>query len=124
MQQPTRSELEILDILWAEEEATAQTVNDRLSQLRSVGYTGTLKLMQLMHQKGLLGRRREGRSHVYYPMIAEAQTRSNLLDKFIDTTFGGSASRMMMHLFGNKKVSQAELDEIRAYLKRIEEDKS
>jgi len=124
MQQPTRSELEILDILWAEEEATAQTVNDRLSQRRSVGYTGTLKLMQLMHQKGLLGRRREGRSHVYYPMIAEAQTRSNLLDKFIDTTFGGSASQMMMHLFGNKKVSQAELEEIRAYLKRIEEDKS
>ncbi|MDQ2076420.1 BlaI/MecI/CopY family transcriptional regulator [Marinimicrobium sp. ABcell2] len=122
MQSPTRSELEILEILWSEGEATAQTVNTRLSAAKPVGYTGTLKLMQLMHQKGLLDRRREGRSHVYVPLISEAEAKSGLLHKFIDATFGGSASRMMMQLLGNKKVSKQELEEIRRYLDQLEED--
>lgn len=121
---PTRSEMEILEQLWERDEATAQTIHDALGGTRSVGYTGTLKLMQLMHQKGLLGRRREGRSHVYYPLIDEQDTKSSLLGTFIDATFAGSASRMMMHLLGHKKVSRKELDEIRDYLDRIEEDKS
>ncbi|WP_347330561.1 BlaI/MecI/CopY family transcriptional regulator [Marinimicrobium locisalis] len=121
---PTRSEMEILEQLWEREEATAQTIHDALGGTRSVGYTGTLKLMQLMHQKGLLGRRREGRSHVYYPLVDEQSTKSSLLNTFVDATFAGSASRMMMHLLGNKKVSREELDEIRDYLDRIEEDKS
>ncbi len=120
---PTPSEMEILDELWGRDEATAQTIHDALGGTRSVGYTGTLKLMQLMHQKGLLGRRREGRSHVYYPLIDEQDTKSSLLNTFIDATFAGSASRMMMHLLGNKKVSREELNQIRDYLDRIEEDK-
>lgn len=121
---PTRSEMAILDVLWSRGEATAQTVHESLQRTRSAGYTGTLKLMQLMHQKELLGRRREGRSHVYYPLVDEQSTKSSLLSSFIDTTFAGSASRMMMHLLGGKKVSQKELDEIRDYLDRVEEDKS
>lgn len=123
MQQPTRSELEILEILWTKKEARAQDVHDQLNKSKDVGYTGTLKLMQLMHQKGLLERRREGRSHVYFPLISEAETKNTLLDKFVDATFGGSASRMMMQLLGNKKVSQREMDEIREYLDRIQEQK-
>lgn len=123
-QAPTRSEMEILEILWEQQECTAQAVHDELQSQRSLGYTGTLKLMQLMHQKGLLGRRREGRSHVYFPLINEGETKSSLLHRFIDTTFSGSASRMMMHLLGNKAVSRQELEEIRDYLDRIEEDKS
>ncbi|WP_024461218.1 BlaI/MecI/CopY family transcriptional regulator [Marinimicrobium sp. LS-A18] len=121
---PTRSEMQILEQLWQCREATAQTIHDALGGERSVGYTGTLKLMQLMHQKGLLGRRREGRSHVYYPLVEEQDTKASLLSSFIDTTFSGSASKLMMHLLGNKTVSRQELDEIREYLDRIEEDKS
>lgn len=122
MSHPTRSELEILDVLWAQGEATAQTVHKALSTHRSVGYTGTLKLMQLMHQKGLLDRRREGRSHIYCPRISERETRSSLLHRFIDSTFGGSAKDMMMHLLGNRDISQGELEEIRAYLDKVEDE--
>lgn len=121
---PTPSEMEILEELWKRDEATAQTIHDALGGTRSVGYTGTLKLMQLMHQKGLLDRRREGRSHVYFPLIDEQDTKNSLLNTFIDATFAGSASRMMKHLLGNKDVSRQELDEIRGYLDRMEEDKS
>src|SRR5690554_2276565 len=120
MQNPTPSELEILAILWEEKEASTATVNNKLKQTRDVRYTGTLKLMQLMHQKKLLGRRREGRSHIYYPLIAAAETQSTLLDRFIDTTFGGSTSRLMMQLLGNKKVSNDELEKTRSYLDQVE----
>lgn len=121
---PTPSELEILELLWSLGEAGAQQVNDHLNQRKPVSYTGTLKLMQLMHQKGLLDRRKEGRSHIYFPAIAEADTKSSLLDRFIDSTFGGSASKLMMQLLGNKKVSKKELETIREYLNHMEGKKN
>lgn len=123
MTTPTPSELAILHILWRKKEATAHEVHEQLNREKTVGYTGTLKLLQLMHQKNLLTRRREGRSHIYIPAISENKTKSSLLDRFIDNTFAGSAGSMMMQLLGNKKVSERELKEIRDFLNNIEEDK-
>lgn len=121
MKRPTQSEWEILTILWAENEATAQTVNDRLNQHKQVSYTGTLKLMQLMHQKGLLERERIGRSHVYRPLINESDAKKSLLDNVVQSTFGGSASSLVMSLLGNKKVSRSEIEDIRAFLDDLED---
>lgn len=120
MYSPTPSEFEILEILWQKKEATAQLVNDKLNEKKDVSYTGTLKLLQLMHQKGLLARRKEGRSHIYVPVIKESDAKASLLDRFISTTFGGSARNLMMQLLGNKKVSKRELDSIREFLDEIE----
>lgn len=120
MYSPTPSELEILEILWKEKEATAQFVNDTLNEKKKVSYTGTLKLLQLMHQKGLLARSKEGRSHMYIPVVKESTTKASLLERFIDTTFGGSAGNLMMQLLGNKKVSKTERDTIRKFLDEME----
>jgi predicted transcriptional regulator len=118
---PTPSELEVLNILWELQEANTQTVNDRLNLLRKIGYTTTLKTMQVMAEKGLLDRRKEGKSHVYFPLIQESVTKGNLLTKFVNNTFGGSTSNLMMQLLGNKNVSQDELVQIKAFLKEIED---
>lgn len=118
---PTPSELEILNILWRCREATAQAVHNELQKEKQGGYTGTLKLMQIMHQKGLLNRRREGRSHVYFPAIEESETRASLLTKFIDSAFGGSAKSLMMQLMGQHKVSDQELKDIRKLIERQED---
>ncbi|TVZ37312.1 putative transcriptional regulator [Alteromonadaceae bacterium 2753L.S.0a.02] len=123
MKIPTPSELEILEILWRLGEGSAQTVNDVLNEKKPVSYTGTLKLMQLMYQKGLLTRRKEGRSHTYMPTIEESQAKSSLLDRFVETTFGGSAANLVMQLLGNKKVSKKELQNIREYLDNMENKK-
>ncbi|WP_339724477.1 BlaI/MecI/CopY family transcriptional regulator [uncultured Paraglaciecola sp.] len=120
---PTPSELEVLNILWGLKEANTQTVNDRLNLQRKVGYTTTLKTMQVMAEKGLLDRRKEGKSHVYFPLIQESVAKDNLLTKFVNNTFGGSASNLMMQLLGNKSVSQDELTQIKTFLKEME-DKS
>ena len=77
--------------------------------------------MQVMAQKGLLDRRLEGRSHVYFPAIQEKSTKNKLLAGFIDNTFRGSRSNLLIHLLGNKKVSKEEINEIKEFLKKIED---
>lgn len=117
---PTESELEILQILWKKGAATVRQVNDELSRYRDVGYTTTLKLMQIMYEKNLVTRTEEGRYHIYQPAIEEESTQKLLLDRFIDTTFRGSASRMVMQALGNQSVSKDELDEIKAWIETLE----
>ncbi|WP_337043103.1 BlaI/MecI/CopY family transcriptional regulator [Emticicia sp. 17c] len=117
---PTESELEILQILWALGKATVRQVNDELSKTREVGYTTTLKLMQIMFEKQLVSRTDEGRYHVYEAVVSEESTQHLLLDKFIDATFRGSATKMVMQALGNQQVSKQELDEIRKLLDNIE----
>jgi predicted transcriptional regulator len=121
MQTPTPAELEILNVLWKLKEATTQTVNTALNAERKVGYTSTLKIMQLMTKKGLLDRRKEGKSHVYFSLIEQSQTQGNLLQKFVNNTFGGSNSRLMIQLLGNKDVSQDELTQIKNFLENMED---
>jgi predicted transcriptional regulator len=117
---PTDSELEILQVLWQEGPSTVRQVNERLAENRDVGYTTTLKLMQIMYEKGLLTRLEEARSHVYEANVSEEETQSTLLERFVDTAFRGSASKLVMQALGNHKTTPAELDEIRKLLDQIE----
>lgn len=117
---PTESELEILQILWALGKATVRQVNDELSKTKEVGYTTTLKLMQIMFEKNIVSRTEEGRYHVYQAEVGEEQTQHLLLDKFIGATFRGSATRMVMQALGNQQVSKDELEEIKKLIEAME----
>ncbi|MGA0558071.1 BlaI/MecI/CopY family transcriptional regulator [Larkinella sp. VNQ87] len=110
---PTESELEILQVLWANGPSTVRQVNDHLNRAREVGYTTTLKLMQIMHDKGLLSRTEEGRYHVYQALVDEQETRQHLLDRFVDTAFRGSAMKLVMQALGTSKATPQELDELK-----------
>ncbi len=117
---PTAAELEILNILWEQEPLTVKEVHDRLSVTKDTGYTTALKIMQNMHVKGLLRREPNGKNHLYYPVFRKEETRGTLLDRFLDTTFSGSASSLVMQLIGNKRTSRKELDEIKRIIEQIE----
>ncbi|WP_075187076.1 BlaI/MecI/CopY family transcriptional regulator [Teredinibacter haidensis] len=119
MPTPTQAELEILNILWDAGEMRVQGVHEQLNKIRDIGYTTTLKAMQVMVQKGLLDRRLEGRSHIYFPVIQESSTKNKLLSRFINSTFSGSNSRLVMQLLGNNQVSKEEIEEIKAFLKDL-----
>jgi BlaI family transcriptional regulator, penicillinase repressor len=120
MANPTPAELEILHVLWGLGEAKVRVINDKLSESKPVGYTTTLKTMQIMEQKGMLGRRKDGKSHIYFPLSEQAETRTSMLDRLLENVFGGSKSQLVMHLLGTKKVSAKELEEIKAFLKKME----
>lgn len=122
--EPTRSELEILQVLWQYGPSTVRLVNDKLNeQKREVNYTSTLKLMQIMVDKGILKRDESSMKHVYEPAQEEQRTKSYLLDRFVDSMFQGSASSLMMQLLGNKKTSKKELDKIRELLEKFKDNK-
>lgn len=120
MSHPTPAELEILQIIWSLGEAKVQAVNDKLCEIKPVGYTTTLKTMQIMEQKGLLGRKKDGKSHIYFSLIAQAETQGSMLDRLLQSAFGGSKSQLVMQLLGNKKISKKELSEIKEFLSNME----
>jgi predicted transcriptional regulator len=120
---PTESELEILQVLWQHGPATVRFVNDELNQKREVGYTTTLKLLQLMLDKGLVLRDDDSRTHVYRASVREEETQGLLIDRLLDAAFGGSALKLVVQALGHKRTSQEELDQIRELLNEMEQQK-
>jgi predicted transcriptional regulator len=120
---PTESELEILQVLWQHGPSTVRFVNDDLSQHREIGYTTTLKLLQLMLDKGLVLRDDATKTHVYRAAVRQEETQGLLLDRFVEATFGGSALKLVMQALGNRRTSREELDQIRTLLDEIENTK-
>jgi BlaI family transcriptional regulator, penicillinase repressor len=121
--EPTRSEIEILKVLWQHGPSTVRLVNDTLNQeQRPVQYTSTLKLMQIMVEKGILKRDETNMKHIYSATQEEQQTKSFLLDRFIDSMYDGSASSLMMQLLGNKKTSKKEWNAIREWMDKMSND--
>lgn len=117
---PTGSELEILQVLWEKGPSLVRTVNDELNKTREVGYTTTLKLMQIMTEKGILSRSKEGRGHIYHPLVGKSDTQKQMLDKVLHGVFGGSASTLVMQALGNHQASAKELNEIKDYINKLE----
>ncbi len=113
---PTESELEILKILWNKETATVRDVHAELSKTKESGYTTTLKLMQIMFEKGLVKRDDRNKTHVYEPAISKQKTQKQFLDKMINTLFAGSSTQLVLQALGNQKSSKEELEEIQKYL--------
>jgi BlaI family transcriptional regulator, penicillinase repressor len=123
--EPTKSELEILQVLWQHGPNSVRFVNDKLNEhRREVQYASTLKLMQIMAEKGLLLRDESQVKHIYSPASEEYKTKSLLLDRFVDSLFDGSVSSLMLHLLDNKKTSQKELDQIRKLLNNSKKNNS
>lgn len=119
---PTNSELEILQILWKKGECTVREVNEELSSDREaeVGYTTTLKLMQIMHEKGLVERDTSNRTHRYKALISQEDTSQGILQTMIDTVFNGSAAQLVMQALSNKSSSKEEIKKIKDFLDQLE----
>lgn len=122
---PTDSELQILHVLWANGPQTVREVNDDINsklaaKTKETGYTTTLKLMQIMSDKGLVTRDTSKRTHIYKADITESDTQQNLLETFVNTTFKGSAMSLVMQALGNHKASQEELDQIKQLINKLE----
>jgi BlaI family transcriptional regulator, penicillinase repressor len=116
---PTESELEILQILWKKVNASVREVHEELLQTKEAGYTTTLKLMQIMHEKGLVRRDDSIKTHIYQAAVSKEKTQKHLLNKMIDTLFGGSPGELVMQALGNHKASAEELEEIQKILDNL-----
>jgi BlaI family penicillinase repressor len=118
---PTESELEILQVLWTKGIATVREVHEELAKIKDVGYTTTLKLMQIMHEKGLVRRDDSIRTHIYQAAVNKERTQKHLLTKMIDSLFGGSPTQLVIQALGSgeQKASREELEKIQALLDNL-----
>lgn len=118
---PTDAELEILQVLWQSGPSSVRQVHEYLSDDRDTGYTTTLKLMQIMSEKGLVRRNTDARSHIYEAAIAETDVQQQLLRRFVDTAFRGSAMSLVMQALGQHQAVSDELDQIKALIEQMEQ---
>jgi predicted transcriptional regulator len=121
---PTESEMEILQVLWELGPSSVREVHDILSETKDSGYTTTLKLMQIMYEKGLLSRNDEAKSHIYSSAIKKESVQKQLVSKMINGLFKGSPAKLVMHALGNHRASKEEIMEIKKYLDQMENDAS
>ena len=116
---PTESELEILQVLWLKGEASVREVHESLAATKDVGYTTTLKLMQIMNEKGLVKRDESIKTHIYQAAVSREKTQKHLLGKMIDGLFGGSPTQLVLQALGNHKASEEELNQIQQVLNNL-----
>lgn len=121
MTKPTESELEILRILWSNGPSSVREVNEKINELKETGYTTTLKIMQIMAQKGLVGRDETSRTHIYKAVAQKDQVQGAMVDKLLDLAFGGSSSQLVLNALGRGNTSKEELDQIKELIKKLED---
>ncbi len=120
---PTESELEILQVIWKHGQCSVRDVHEELAKNKDAGYTTTLKLMQIMHDKGLVARDTSSKTHLYKALVTREQAQKTALDKIISTVFKGSTSDLVIQALGNHRASKDEIDAIKNYLQQFENDK-
>jgi len=118
---PTDAELDILRVLWTRGASTVRDVHEELIRVKPVGYTTTLKFMQIMAEKGLVRRNEEQRAHLYEAMVPRESTQRQLVGELLDRAFGGSAGELVMQALSTKRASAADIAQIRDLLDRYEE---
>ena len=116
---PTDSEMEILQILWEKGESSVRNVHE-LMMRKDVGYTTTLKLMQIMLDKGMVSRDSSSKTHLYKAILSKEDTQHQFLDKMIDAVYNGSTARLVMQALGNSRASKEEIDLIKDYLNTLD----
>jgi BlaI family penicillinase repressor len=117
---PTDAELEILRVLWARGPSTVREVHAALGPYRQTGYTGVLKLLQIMREKRLVRRDDRARSHVYEAAVERGVTEERLVADFAERAFGGSAAGLALRALSATPATPAELKAIRELVARLE----
>ena len=120
---PTDAELEILRVLWERGPSTVRQVHEALSGTRETGYTTTLKLMQIMADKGLVTRDESSRTHIYEARASQEHTQRQLLNDLVERAFGGSAAELVLRALSSHKTSDDELREIRRLIDEAREER-
>lgn len=118
--QPTTAELEILDVLWERGAATVREVHEIISTRKPTIYTTVLKLLQIMHEKGLVERDDSSKAHIYRARRTQDETQKTLVSDLLEKAFRGSALRLVQHVLETKPASREELTEIRRLITEAE----
>lgn len=114
---PTEAELSILKILWKKGPSTVHEVRGELSG--DSGYTTVLKFLQIMLEKGMVDREKDGRAHRYWALLEKEETQQKMLSNFADRLFGGSVQQLMQRAISSEQLNREDLDELEELLDEL-----
>ncbi|MFN0104394.1 MAG: BlaI/MecI/CopY family transcriptional regulator [Bryobacteraceae bacterium] len=121
---PTPGEWEILQVLWKLGPSTVREVHESVAAGRPVLYTTTLKLMQILAEKGLVERDESVRAHRYTPAIAREDLQADAAEDLLERVFGGSAAELMQRALSRRKPKRGEVKELRKMIEAWEAKKA
>ena len=121
--QPTDVEMEILNVLWEQGPSTVREIHDALAATRETGYSTTLKMVQVMREKGLVNRDKSVRPQIYRPALSQEETQSAMLDQLANKAFGGSVERLVLSLLSSDRLSPDELKQLQRMIRQAERGK-
>jgi predicted transcriptional regulator len=119
---PTDAELAILRVLWERGPSTVRQVYEVLNRERPAAYTTSLKLLQIMTEKGLVERDERDRTHIYRARLSEEQTQRQLIRDLLDRAFDGSATKLVLQALAARRATADELQEIRRVIDGARQD--
>jgi BlaI family penicillinase repressor len=113
---PTEAQLDVLNVLWERGALTVRQVHEELSRSKPTQYTTTLKIMQVMANRGLVTRDESERSHVYHAHIKREDAQRQIASDLMNRVFAGSVRRLLVSALGTKRASLKEIDELQAFI--------
>jgi predicted transcriptional regulator len=118
----TERELDIMSVLWRRGSGTVAEVREALSA--DLGYTGVLKMLQILEEKGMVGHEREGRAYRYHPLVQPDEAGSQALRRIVEKIFQGSAELALAHLVSDRRLEPEEVARMKALLDHAEREEA
>lgn len=115
---PTEGELEILSVLWDRGSSTVRQIYNALKDRRGTAYSTTLRMMQIMTEKGMLRRDSSLRPQMYTPTQAQEKTQLQLVDYLVQRGFGGSAMSLVLRAATAERITPEELAQIKKMVEK------
>ena len=121
---PTELELEILKILWAESPLLVREVKAKLETNadRPLAHSSVITMLNIMHRKGFLKRRKEGKSFLFSPKVEKENIAGDIMGDLLSRLFDGSPSGMMLNFLKTADLDTEELAELRKLITRKEKE--
>lgn len=118
---PTEAELSILNVLWDHGPSTVREVQESLQD--EPGYTTVLKFLQIMYEKGIVDRKKDGRAHRYWSLLGQEETQQKMLGEFTDRLFNGSIRQLMQRAVSSEELNRDDLDRLQDLLQELKDQK-
>lgn len=114
----TEGELRLMQILWDKGSGTVSDVAAALPRRRGLAYNTVLTTLRILEAKGYVGRRKDGRAHVYSPLVDRASARKSALRHLVSRFFDDSPELLVLNLLDDEKVDPEELSRLKAAIRK------
>ena len=114
----TETELELMNILWKLREGSVNEVIEQLPPERNLAYTSVSTILRILEQKGVVKTRKEGRGHIYIPLLKKADYESKAVKHVVERVFEGTPMALVRQLLDSDQLSETDLKELKKLIEK------